>query len=792
VRRWLRWTLIVIVAVTTLVFGSAWLALRASLPELEGKLPAAGLVAAATIERDARGVPVITAANRADLAYALGFAHGQDRFFQMDLSRRFAAGELSELFGAVALAQDKRARRFNLRAVARQIYASATAEDRAIGESYAKGVNAGLESLGARPFEYLVLRGEPRAWAPEDTALVVHSMWWQLQYATLTAEIERRRFERAAAQKFGADAGALVHFLYPGHTRWDTPNYGDGPCAEPACQNAVGEAVTPLPKNLKFAPPDAKSLGERLSPGSNSWAVAGRHSASGAALIANDMHLDLGVPIVWYPTRLVIPGEGAAALDITGVSLPGTPAIAAGSNGHVAWGFTNSYGDFADVRWVDCARADWRVRHEEIRVKGAEAAHVEYRDSEFGTRLDGDDFAADEKSGRCLEAAWLVTRPEATNLNLLGMERARSIDDVLALAPSVGVPGQNLVVGDAQGRIAWVLLGRVARETGPDRYFGPVTWRDASDHPHLVDPPIGRLWTANQRVVGGALEVVVGDDEVDVGAGGYDLGARARQIRDGLLQLPRLAKPADMHAIQVDDRALFLATWREALLNTLDAKAVEGNAKRAEFRRLVESWDAHAGADSVGYRLVRTWRVTVFRTLWRSAVVEVAGADFAGRPTSLFEGAVWRLITEQPGDIAPPVGADWRAFLLDRVDAAIGVLEGECGALSGCTHGSRRPVEVRHPLSRAIPGLRWLLDMPTYELAGDNHLPRVQDGSFGASERFAVSPGHEAEGYLELPGGPSGHPLSPYYRSGYDEWAQGRATPFLPGPAAHRLVLEPN
>jgi penicillin amidase len=788
--RWLRWTLFVIAAVAVCAFGLAWWALRQSLPQLDGEVQAAGLAAAATIERDARGVPTLVATNRADLAYATGFAHAQDRFFQMDLSRRLAAGELSELFGAVALKQDTRARRFAFRAVARRVMQSVPETDAVIVNAYARGVNAGLASLHARPWEYLLLREQPRAWLPEDSALVAYSMWWQLQYGTLTAEIDRRRLERAAAAGATPEAAhALILFLYAGHSDWDTPNYSAGaPCVQAACAEAAQELIQPFPALLRLATPVPKPADEAAHPGSNNWAVAGAFTKSGAALIANDMHLDLGVPAVWYPARLRVTGD--APLDVTGVTLPGTPALIVGSNGHVAWGFTNSYGDFSDVRWGKCVGADYRVRRERILVKGAEPAEVEFLEVGEGVVLDGADYQDDVAAGECAQAAWLATRPEASNFALLGMERARNVDDALALAPGIGVPGQNMVIGDAEGRIAWTLLGRVPRTSGPDRYFGPLEFRDASDHPRIADPPVGRLWTANQRVVDGELEKALGDDEVDVGAGGYDIGARARQIRDDLLSLDHPATEKDMLATQLDARALFLGRWRNLLLALLDEDSMHAVPARREFRDLVSAWKAEASPDSVGYRLVRTFRLTTEDELWRGITIGLLGEKFEGKRPDSFEAAAWRMVNERPAAPAPP-GGDWRAFLLAQVDASVGKLLEDCTTLASCDQGSRRPVAVRHPLSGALPGLSKLVDMPTRKLAGDNHMPRVQGGNFGASERMAVSPGHEADGYLELPGGPSGHPLSPFYRSGFDEWASGQPTPFLPGPAAHSLTLRP-
>jgi penicillin amidase len=299
-------------------------------------------------------------------------------------------------------------------------------------------------------------------------------------------------------------------------------------------------------------------------------------------------------------------------------------------------------------------------------------------------------------------------------------------------------------------------------------------------------------------VVAGDLEAVMGDDEVDVGAGGYDIGARARQIRDDLLALTKPATESDMLAIQLDSRALFLARWRDLLLGLLDEDAMQGHEQRRVFREAVSDWVAQARPDSTGYRLVRAYRSNVLNALWRSLSTGLLGEKFDARRPAQFESAGFRLVSERPGNIAPPhtgkangeVDA-WRGFLLARLDETIAGLLESCERLSDCRYGDLEPVRVQHPLSRAIPLLSALLDMPTVQLPGDHHMPRVQDGAFGSSERFAVSPGRERDGYLILPGGPSGHPLSPFYRSGFDDWVNGKPTPFLPGAALHRLVLEP-
>ena len=190
--------------------------------------------------------------------------------------------------------------------------------------------------------------------------LVVHSMWWQLQYGTLRDEIARRRLERAAAAR--SDAGAahdLITFVYAGHSDWDTPNYAaDSPCVQAACTDAARCSRSLSRRSCASPARPTNRADEPAAPGSNNWAVAGMHTRSGVALIANDMHLDLGVPAVWYPARLRVTGDPPSTSPAS--RCRARPRSRPGSNGQVAWGFTNSYGDFADARWGKCVSADYR------------------------------------------------------------------------------------------------------------------------------------------------------------------------------------------------------------------------------------------------------------------------------------------------------------------------------------------------------------------------------------------------------------------------------------------------
>jgi len=388
--RILKYTALVVALLALAAVIAVEVVLRASLPRLDGQVRQTGLTSEVRVTRDARGVPTIEAGNRLDLAYATGFVHAQDRFFEMDLSRRLAAGELSELFGKVALGQDRRTRLFRFRSLAQLVISQATPEQRALLEAYARGVNAGLENLGARPWEYWLLGQQPVPWRADDSVLVQYAMWLDLQANGFEREIQRYEVNaRLGGAECAGGWKCALAFLYPPGTNWDAPDAPD---------TAVAAGSIPIPDaaalNVRQAVSSGTSLPASRAPaaGSNSWVVAGRLTDTGAALVANDMHLGLRVPPVWYHARLrMSAGATAAGLDLNGVTLPGAPLLVAGSNGHIAWGFTNSYGDWLSVTRVPCSDVSERelttpegpmalsVAREEIRVHGAASDQLDIR-----------------------------------------------------------------------------------------------------------------------------------------------------------------------------------------------------------------------------------------------------------------------------------------------------------------------------------------------------------------------------------------------------------------------------
>lgn len=768
-----------------LLFGIGYLLLRGSLAQLDGEAELPGLSAAVELQRDALGSVTVTASNRTDAYHALGFAHAQERFFEMDLTRRAAAGELSALLGAAPLALDRQRRVHRLRARSVAALSTLDSTSRALLSAYTRGVNAGLDALQVRPWPYLLLRSEPDPWREEDSLLTVYAMFFDLQDSANRRELALHRLRRHLP-------AALVDALGADGSEWDAPLQGE-PRA-PIDATTLAGLVTPW-NGASWASVEAV---ETVSPGSNNFAVSGALTRHGHAIVADDMHLGLRAPNIWFRARLHFadPEAREGQVDVTGLSLPGVPGIVVGSNGHVAWGFTNSYGD-----WFDWVRVDWEdrealryrtaegvseaTRHtEHIAVHGGEPESLEIIETRWGPVLHN------EPDGSSLALSWAAHHTGSANFGLTGLETATDLDTALDVANRSGMPHQNVVAGDRSGRIGWTISGRLPNRVGgcdPSRPLTPLLgcewqgWLDPAQAPRLVDPGNGRLWSANSRVADG-------EDLAKIGDGGYDLGARQRQIRDWMAEREQFSE-ADLLALQLDDRALFLQRWWQLL-----REVVETTPALAELELATREWQGRATPDSVSYRLTREFRSEVARAtldVLLAPAREAEGDALVLPRLGQFEALLWPLVHAP----SPLLEADASGRnLLQRSALAISESLGkQAGGLAARSWAEANTPRIAHPVAAALPGfLARYLQMPEQALPGDSNLPRVQARAFGASQRMVVAPGREAEGVMHMPGGQSGHPLSPFWGAGHADWAAGTPASFLPGEAVARLVLSPS
>lgn len=802
--RWLKRGAIVLLILIVLAFGTGWWLLHGSLATLDGEIAMPGLSAPVSIDRDALGVVTIHAANEADATRTLGYVHAQERFFEMDLLRRSAAGELSELFGKIALDVDKKHRVHRLRARALDHLLADMGDKLPLLKAYTDGINSGLADLRVRPWPYVLLGAKPEPWHLEDTILAGDAMFFDLQGGTNERELALWRIKQVVPE-------SLYKLIAADGTEWDAPLEGTAR-GNVALPDAATLDLRKLPApGIDGSPPYV----DPNAPGSNNFAVAGALTKDGRAIVADDMHLGLRAPDIWFRARLLYPDARAVdgKVDISGFTLPGVPGVIVGSNTHVAWGFTNSYGDWAD--WVqDCDAKDTACNQDEktieeiIRVRGESPVILKVVQRAEGTRMPAVAGASIK-----LSLIWTAHLPGGLTLGSMDMAHARDLDSAVRIANNEGIPAQNMLVADSSGHVAWTIAGRIPHDfsysgcdrTAPARFPPPPgappppgtrlpredlgslcigsgrVWADRN--PAILNPASNRLWTANNRVTDGTDLATIGDS-------GYALGARAKQIRDSLFAKNQFTEK-DLLAIQLDDRTMFLERWWKQL------RAVVQTSNDPVLRRIesaTRSWDVRASTDAVSYRIVRAWRLAVLERIERGlmAPAQVAlGKDFVMPDLPQLEGVAWELLTQRPAHLLPRTYQTWEVLLTDAAHEVDSKLE-KIGPLAQRHWGERNTAEICHPLAGAMPSfVKHFLCMPADELPGDSNMPRVAGADFGASERMVVSPGHEADGIIEMPGGQSGNPLSPFWGAGHAAWVKGEPTPFLPGQATHTLRLLP-
>ena len=785
--------------ISSLVIATAatWFYSRvdSALPLLNTTRTVYGLSDTAIIERDELGIATIKAKNRIDIAIATGFVHAQERFFQMDLLRRNSAGELSSLFGEQAVNYDKSIRRHRFRHKARAIVAQLPLEQAELLKAYTRGVNQGLKFLRGVPFEYLLLQQEPVNWSEEDSLLAIFSMYIDLQY-------HDGKRERTLGLMKAVLSGDVYAFLNPKGSLWDA-------AIDDSQYQASPMPSSPWPAaSAKIANDNTSTIAQnryQISefPGSNNWAVSGKLTQTGSAIVANDMHLGIRVPNTWYRASFEYPIE-SKTIKVTGATLPGTPTMVVGSNGNIAWGFTNSYGDYSDVIQLELSDDGKRYKtpdgykafsyeKEIIAVKDQQAVEIDVQETIWGPVI------GEDHQGNLLAYRWVAHDKEAVNLTGVELELAQTVTQAFNVAARSGIPAQNMMVGDKAGNIGWTIMGPLPKKIGelgdtPSSWAnGENAWQgylNPDEYPRVINPSHNRLWTANSRVVGGDMLAKIGN-------GGYALGARSKQIRDNLMALNNVDEQALLD-IGLDDRGLFLSRWQQFLLDeVLTEQAIANKPLFIEAKDiLTNEVTLAATTDSVSYRLVRNFRLNVRDSVFSQLNDTLSNLDDSFNFRSIrhqIETPLWQLVSQQPTNFLMRPEASWQALFEKALEQTIADMlispSEEKQSLAQATWGQLNTTRIQHPLSRAVPVLGYWLDMPASALSGDTYMPKVQGKSFGASERMVVSPGFEEHGIFHMPTSQAGHPWSPYYGKGHQDWEQGKPSAFLPGKTRYTLTL---
>ncbi|MFC3852211.1 penicillin acylase family protein [Salinispirillum marinum] len=762
--------LLVIGVVLTSTLGmTAYQYLQGSLPRLQGNHIVPGLQSRVEIGRDSQGIPSLRASFRTDIAYALGYLHAQERFFQMDLQRRTAAGELAALLGPSALPQDRRNRMHVFRQRAERAIAQLPDEQRAVLEAYTAGVNQGIGEQREPSAEYLLLRQTPEPWRAEDSALVIYAFYLALQ----DSQGERERSLDALAQVVPED---WFRFLLAADASQES---GLTPIDYPT----VVLPSTPYTELVADPVPHAP-VQESWPTMSNGVAVSGRLTDHGSALVAGDIHLPLRVPNYWYRATWQVSGSDHV---IAGLTLPGTPIMALGSNQQLAWTFVNAFADASDVIRLQ-TRADeyltpdgWEsftVLDEAINIRGSSPQPLNIRYTRWGPVIGQD------HNGQWLALRWLAHDDNSVNFDLLALETADQLSDVLPLR-RMGIPGQGMLVGDRAGEILWTYAGWLPNRRDQDGNL-PRDWSTTNAALagfQLNNPTLrgaDRLWHANNAPL---ADPALADQ-------GFAPGYRAQRLAAQLNSSERFTT-TDLFNLLQDEQTPAMQRWYEHLQAHIETLA---DTERAAAEAALADWTGSASADSVAYRFVRTYRDELLARVLGPVFAHVAqqSATFAtARITQRIDTPLWRLVQSAEPHLLNPAYDTWQDLFTGAARNALNSLEGEQRLLENATWGHINRTTFEHPMGNEIPVLRWIMNIPGSPRGGDLYSINVNSGRLGASFRMAVAPGQETEGLLHMPTSQSGHLLSPYYWRGHQDWATGTPSPFLPGTTEYQLTLIP-
>lgn len=815
--RWLKrlaWLVLMLAALVVVGTLGAYVWYRqASQPLSAGTLKLPGLRESVSIIRDRHAVPHIKAANAQDAYFALGFVHAQDRLWQLQMNKRIVAGRLAEILGVSALDADRFLRTLGVRRNAEAILAQSSPETRAALQAYADGVNAYIDSRkGPLPPEFLILRTQPEHWEPADTLAWQTMMAWDLG-GNWTQETLRMRL----AQVLPVSRINELLAPYPGERPLRTMDYGN-------LYRHLAPLATAMARVEQQAPP-----GYVEGMGSNNWVVSGAHTRSGKPLLANDPHLGLQAPALWYFAHLQAPG-----LDVAGATLPGTPVVVLGHNSRIAWGFTNTAPDVQDLfierlqpgssqRYQTPAGwAELTTRTETIRVKGAPDVTLNVRETRHGPVIsdvaDPVATAAAPLGAQFMVAfQWTALRADDRTLQAgLAMNRATDWTSFLAALRDFHSPQQNIVYADVDGNIGFIAPGRVPLRRADNDLKGlaPAPGWDArydwtgfipfDQLPRSFNPPEGVIATANQKMVE--------DDYPYFLTSEWTVPYRYQRIRMLIDATPRHTMDS-FGEIQKDTLSLAV---RDALPLLLSARFANDPALAPRERALIESlgkWDGDMQAGLAQPLVATAWlrelsRVlfedkvgdALFNRLWEQRNVQQPMLNVLRNPRGL--GAFWCDDSKTPEqeDCNDAIATAWHHAIAD-LDRRYGDNPGRWRW--GKAHAARSEHKPfgKQPYLAGLFNIKVPTGGDTYTINAGRHNLRDEAAPFesvhAASLRAIYDLSDLAESRFIDSTGQSGNVMSTHYRDWTDKWAAVQYITMAPGRRApgneafDTLVLRP-
>ena len=801
--RWLRRGLGLVLLLMVISAAVLWVYSRQALPQLDGAITLTGLGTEVRVERDALGIPTIKAASPLDAMFGLGFVHAQDRLWQLETHRRIASGRLAEAFGEPALETDRFLRALGVKRAAAAQWAKASPQVRAAVTAYTAGINAFIQTaMKARPPEFVVLGLQPELWTPEDSLAWATMMAWDLG-GNWGTELTRMRLALTLPV-------ARIDELLP-------PYPGDKPLIDvdyAALFRQLNVDGRLGQQALNFAP---ESGVEGI--GSNNWVVHGSHTDTGTPLLANDPHLKLSAPALWYFARLEAPG-----LKVAGATMPALPFVVLGQNEHIAWGFTNTGPDVQDM-YLERLRpeapdqyqtpdgwARFETFVEVIKVKGKPDQMMVARSTRHGPVISDTGPAYDglvgpvAKPSYVLAMRWTALDPDPSTLDAgLAFSQAKSVAEFITASAAYVAPMQNMVVADRAGHIGVVSAGRVPVRKAANDLKGQVPspgwdarydWDgcvDAAQTPRETDPARGWIATANQRIHPVDYPHYITNE--------WMVPYRMQRIEQMLNAKPKHSMDS-LREMQGD--VLSLATKR-ILPFALKAKSAHPLAAAAMAQLM--SFDGTMAADKAAPLIFFAWA----RHLTQGVFADELGAaqwerSFGGRTfRDALEGVLERDDAWWCDDKTTPMVETCaqqidKAFTkaLDELQAAHGsdVASWRWDA-AHIARSEHRPFSKVKPLARwfelrtPVGGDTYTLNVSRVGLKPDSTTGELFLDEHGPSLRALYDLGDLSKSRFIHSTGQSGIPFSPLYRSFVERWAKVEYVPVWGGAAAQTLVLLP-
>jgi penicillin amidase len=845
---------LLLLALIAAVWWLYWTA-RSPLPQLDGSVAVPGISSKVRVLRDGHGVPTIEAATLEDLFFAQGYVTAQDRLWQMDMMRRAAAGELSEVIGEDTVKMDREQRVLGLRQAAESAEKNISVRDRAYFDAYARGVNAFIESHRDRlSLEFRLMKYTPRPWTVTDSLLVGARMVQDLNHYSnpppitrekilaklgpeLTADLyvnsswrdrpptEVRRMDAEPAASSGdeddgddeevdPDGGnsRLISALAAGHT----PQGIKSPFFQPL--KGTAQAV-PFPQTvhkaglaaglasefaLEFASEFALEETDSFRPGSNNWVVSGQHTVSGKPLLSNDMHLDHQMPNLWFEAHLRTT-QTTDNFDVAGVTLPGVPFVIVGHNQRIGWGFTN-VGPTVEDDFIEEFNAqgqyktpagwvDAQHRQETIHVKGKPDVTFDVVTTRHGPII------TELLPGETRKVALRWTLQDGEGLVFFDVNSAQNWNEFRKAFSSFVAPGQNVMYADVDGHIGYQATGRVPIRTAGDGSL-PVSgsddahewkgWIPFDQMPHVYDPPSGILATANGRITPDGYKYSLSTE--------WEAPWRTDRIYR-VLESGKKFTPADMLALQMDVSSTYDRVCADKFVYAIDhAASASAHAKQAAD--ILRDWDGRMSADSAAPTIETKARQELTRLLLEPKLGAASDQENSGALTwksyHWAMSSVWleNVLSKQPPRWLPAGYSDYGSLLTTAIENIV-KQTGVPSDLNQWKWGENYPVEIDHLVLSHLPLIGRFTGPGLHRLSGNGFTVKAVGRRFGPSERLTWNFANFDESTLNVVTGESGIFLSPYYMDQWAAWYGGStfAFPFSAAAVekqrAHEMTLVP-